>query len=87
MHSCILDNLDEYQRLGIPEYWIVDYLAIASRAYLGNPKFPTIFVYQLVDGEYQVQKFTSNDRIISTTFPELALTVKELIAASQIQKL
>ncbi len=33
-----VDKLDEYQRLGIPEYWIVDYLAIASRAYLGNPK-------------------------------------------------
>lgn len=25
-----VDKLDEYQRLGIPEYWVVDYLAIAS---------------------------------------------------------
>lgn len=82
-----VDKLDEYQRLGIIEYWIVDYLAIASRAYLGNPKLPMIFVYQLLEGQYQVQKFTSNDRIISTTFPELAVTVKEVVAASQIQKL
>ncbi|OYD87777.1 hypothetical protein CDG77_27490 [Nostoc sp. 'Peltigera membranacea cyanobiont' 213] len=82
-----VDKLDEYQRLGIIEYWIVDYLAIASRAYLGNPKLPTIFVYQLVNGQYQVQKFTGNDRIISSTFPELAVTVKEIVAASQIQKL
>ncbi|MEH2095893.1 Uma2 family endonuclease [Nostoc sp.] len=82
-----VDKLDEYQRLGIIEYWIVDYLAIASRAYLGNPKLPTVFVYQLVEGQYQVQKFTGNVRIISTTFPELALTVKEVVAASQIQKL
>ncbi|MEH2164511.1 MAG: Uma2 family endonuclease [Nostoc sp.] len=82
-----VDKLDEYQRLGIPEYWIVDYLAIASRAYLGNPKLPTVFVYQLVEGQYQVQKFTGNDRILSTTFPELELTVKQVIAASQIQKL
>lgn len=82
-----VDKLDEYQRLGIPEYWIVDYLAIASRAYLGNPKLPMVFVYQLVEGQYQVQKFTGNDRIISTTFPELALTVKQVVAASQIQKL
>lgn len=32
-----IDKLEEYRRLGIPEYWIVDYLAIASRNYLGNP--------------------------------------------------
>ncbi|QKQ73815.1 Uma2 family endonuclease [Nostoc sp. TCL240-02] len=82
-----VDKLDEYQRLGISEFWIVDYLAIASRAYLGNPKLPTVFVYQLVKGKYQIQKFTGSDRIISTTFPELELTVKEVIAASQIQKL
>jgi Uma2 family endonuclease len=37
-----VDKLDEYQRLGILEYWIVDYLALASRAYLGNPKLPTV---------------------------------------------
>ncbi len=39
-----VDKLDEYHRLGIPEYWIVDYLAIASRSYLGNPKEPKVFV-------------------------------------------
>ncbi|MEH2135576.1 Uma2 family endonuclease [Nostoc sp.] len=82
-----VDKLDEYQRLGISEFWIVDYLAIASRAYLGNPKLPTVFVYQLVKGKYQIQKFTGNDRILSTTFPELELTVKQVVAASQIQKL
>ncbi|MBD2196468.1 MULTISPECIES: Uma2 family endonuclease [Calothrix] len=82
-----IDKLDEYQRLGILEYWIVDYLAIASRAYLGNPKLPTVFVYQLIDGQYQVQKFTGNDRIISVTFPELQITVKQIVDSSQIQKL
>ncbi|BAY63342.1 hypothetical protein NIES22_34290 [Calothrix brevissima NIES-22] len=82
-----IDKLDEYQRLGILEYWIVDYLAIASRAYLGNPKLPTVFVYQLIDGQYQVQKFTGNDRIISATFPELQITIKQIVDSSQIQKL
>lgn len=82
-----VDKLDEYQRLGITEYWIVDYLAIASRAYLGNPKVPTVSVYQLAQGQYQVQKFRGSDRILSKTFPELELTVEQVVASSQLQKL
>ncbi len=65
----------------------MDYLAIASRYYLGNPKVPTIFVYHLVEGSYQVQGFTGCDRIISPTFPELDVTVDRVFKSSQIQKL
>ena len=35
-----IDKLYEYEAIGIKEYWIVDYLAIASRDFLGNPKLP-----------------------------------------------
>ncbi|HAJ59341.1 MAG TPA: hypothetical protein DCP31_08780 [Cyanobacteria bacterium UBA8543] len=77
-----IDKLDEYQRLGIPEYWIVDYLAIGSRNYLGNPKVPTVFVYLLDDnGVYQATPYRGTDRIVSRTFPELTLTVEEILAA------
>jgi len=82
-----VDKLDEYQRLGITEYWIVDYLAIASRAYLGNPKQPTIFVYNLVENSYRVNAFKESDRLISPTFPELTLTAAEVFKASQIKSL
>ncbi len=82
-----VDKLDEYQRLGIAEYWIVDYLAIASRSILGNPKLPTVFVYQLIDGKYQASSFKNSERIISPTFPELQLTVEQILSASQIIKL
>ena len=81
-----VDKLDEYQRLGIREYWIVDYLAIAARSYLGNPKVPTVFIYQLIEGKYQVKSFRGTETIISPTFPELQLTVEEIVKSSQMGK-
>jgi Uma2 family endonuclease len=74
-----VDKLDEYQRLGIQEYWVVDYLAIAQSSYLGNPKLPTVRVHQLVDGKYQFSTFTGSERIISPTFTELQLTVEQIL--------
>jgi Uma2 family endonuclease len=75
-----IDKLDEYQRLGIPEYWIVDYLAIGSRDFLGNPKVPTVFVYLLdADGNYQQTAFKGSERIVSRTFPELMLTAEQVM--------
>lgn len=77
-----VDKLDEYQRLGIPEYWLVDYLAIGSRSYLGNPKVPTFFVYTLDQkGIYQSHAYRGKEQIISPTFPKLALTMEQIIAA------
>ncbi len=77
-----IDKLDEYQRLGITEYWIVDYLAIGSRNYLGNPKIPTVFVYQLNEQNlYNSTAFRADEQIISATFPELKLTMNQLLAA------
>jgi Uma2 family endonuclease len=77
-----IDKLDEYQRLGIAEYWVVDYLAIGSREYLGNPKEPSVFVYVLnADGVYQHTRFQGAERIVSPTFPELNLTVAQILEA------
>ncbi|MBD2187011.1 Uma2 family endonuclease [Pseudanabaena mucicola] len=75
-----IDKFEEYERIGIPEYWIVDYLAIASREFLGNPKIPTVFVNLLDEnGKYQTTKFTGDDKIISQTFPELDLTAAQIL--------
>jgi Uma2 family endonuclease len=77
-----IDKLDEYQRLGIPEYWIVDYLAIGDRKYLGQPKEPTVFVFLLnTDGEYERTAFKGSDFIVSRTFPEVKLTAEQVLTA------
>ncbi len=77
-----IDKLDEYERLGIHEYWIVDYLAHGSRNYLGNPKEPSVFVFLLdAEGKYQFTRFQNSDRIISPTFPELTLSVEQILEA------
>jgi Uma2 family endonuclease len=73
----------DYEALQIPEYWIVDYLGLGGRRYMGSPKQPTLSIYQLVDGEYQVQQFRGSDRIISTAFPELQLTAEQVFAVGQ----
>ncbi|QUS59400.1 Uma2 family endonuclease [Synechocystis sp. PCC 7339] len=74
-----LDKLDEYQRLGIKEYWIVDYLAIGSRDILGEPKQPTVSIYTLNgEGVYDRQAFQGQQTIVSGTFSELVLTPEEI---------
>lgn len=73
----------DYEALQIPEYWIVDYLGLGGRRYIGSPKQPTVSVYQLVDGEYQVQQFRGSDPIVSAAFPELQLTADQVFAAGQ----
>ncbi len=74
-------KLEEYEVLGIVEYWIVDYLGLGGRRFIGNPKQPTLSIYQLVEGEYQVSQFRENQRLESLTFPELSLTASEIFQA------
>lgn len=76
-----LDKAGDYEEIGIPEYWIVDYLGLGGRRFIGNPKQPTISIYQLVESEYQVSQFRKGERIISPRFPELNLTVQEIFDA------
>jgi len=76
-----LRKVGEYELIGIPEYWIVDYLGLGGRRFIGNPKQPTISVYQLVDGEYQITQFRGDDNIESAAFPELKLTAQQVFQA------
>ena len=76
-----LKKVKDYEEIGIPEYWIVDYLALGGTPYIGNPKQPTISIYDLINGEYQVRQFRENETIVSPTFPELTLTANQIFQA------
>lgn len=72
------DKLRDFEAMGIPEYWIVDYAALGGRKFIGNPKVPTILVCELIDGEYQMTPFRGGDIIVSLTFPQLNLTAQQI---------
>ena len=60
----------EYNVLNIPEYWIVD------------PLDNSLTLLQLIDDLYEAQCFVGAAPIPSTTFPELALRVDQVLAAA-----
>jgi len=78
-----LTKLGDYEAFGIQEYWLVDYLGLGGRRYIGSPKQPTFTICSLVDGVYELQQFRGSDRILSPTFPELELTVARTFALGQ----
>jgi Uma2 family endonuclease len=59
----------EYAALEIPEYWIVDPLALK------------ISVLCWEDGLYEESVFVGEEAIVSKTFPELKLTVNQVLSA------
>jgi Uma2 family endonuclease len=58
----------EYAVRGIPEYWIIDPIALK------------ISVLNLISGFYELAEFNNEDRIISVTFPDLQLTPQMVFA-------
>jgi Uma2 family endonuclease len=67
-------KLNEYEILGILEYWIVDYA----------PKQPTVTVNRLIDGEYQARQFQGEDAIVSPTFPPIQITIGDILAMTEV---
>jgi len=62
----------EYAALEIPEYWIVD------------PLKNQICVLLLEEGLYEETVFTGSQQIASRTFPELSITVEQVLTAGNI---
>ncbi|MEC4983251.1 MAG: Uma2 family endonuclease [Oscillatoria sp. PMC 1068.18] len=73
---------EDYAILGISEYWLVDYLGIGGREYIGKPKQPTVTICDLVEDEDQRRLFRSENFLVASVFPELQITSKEIFAAA-----
>lgn len=76
-----LRKAGDYELMGIPEYWIVDYLGLGGRRFIGDVKSPTISVYQMIEEEYEVKQFRGDQIIESCAFPELQLTAAQIFQA------
>lgn len=77
-------KLNEYETLGILEYWIVDYAGLGGVQYIGSPKQPTVTINHLIDGEYQAQRYQGDATILSPTFPQLELAIVQVVAMTEI---
>ena len=64
-----IDKRNEYAARGIPEYWIVD------------PIEEIVLVLDLQNGEYSSRSFTGEMTIVSSSFPALNVTAKQVLSA------
>jgi len=76
-------KLNEYETLGIPEYWIVDYAGLGGIQYIGSPKQPTFTINRLIRDEYQAERYQGDATILSPLFPQLALTTHQIVALTE----
>lgn len=75
-------KFDEYSDIGISEYWIVDYLGLGGKRFIGNPKKPTVTICNLINQMYESTLFRQGDLIQSNVFPELNLAVEQVFQAA-----
>jgi Uma2 family endonuclease len=71
-------KLDEYEALGILEFWAVDYAGLGGVRFIGSPKQPTLTIYALINGEYEPKPFRGDEKIVSQIFPALPLTAAQV---------
>jgi Uma2 family endonuclease len=67
-------KLNEYEELGVLEFWIVDYAGLGGMQYIGSPKQPTVTINCLIEGEYLSQRYQGDRPIVSQIFPKLTLS-------------
>ena len=77
--------MNEYETLGILEYWIVDYAGLGGvQVYWFSKTVYGDHINRLIDGEYQAQRYQGEAIIVSPTFPHLVLTTAQIVAMTQV---
>ena len=51
--------------------------------HIGKPKQPTVTICQLIEGEYQTEKFVKGQRLTSCIFPNLNLLTDDIFQQAQ----
>lgn len=75
-------KFSDYEAMGIREYWLVDYRALATARAIGRPKQPTITVCGLTEDGYELGRFHGGEKLVSSVLPGLELAVADVFAAA-----
>ncbi|MEL6556053.1 MAG: Uma2 family endonuclease [Cyanobacteria bacterium J06621_11] len=73
-------KFEDYEGMGIQNYWIVDYLGLGGRRYIGTPKQPTITVCTPVNGVYETKLFRQGETVVSPNLSGFQLVVDQVIS-------
>ena len=77
----LVDKQEEFQVLGVPEYWIIDYKGQIPAKYCLRGKGKKAIALTLENGEYQRSEYLEGETIPCKTFPDLGLSVDQVLAA------
>jgi len=79
----LVEKQEEYEALQVPEFWIVDYRGQIPAKYCQRGKGKKVIVLTLEDGVYLKAEYVEGEAVPCLTFPELELTVEQILAAEE----
>ncbi|MGB3299440.1 MAG: Uma2 family endonuclease [Phormidesmis sp.] len=74
-------KFEDYEAMGIREYWIVDYLGLGGRRYIGSPKQPTITLCNLVNGVYETKLLRQGEQLVSPGLSDFRIDVSQTVSS------
>jgi Uma2 family endonuclease len=80
-------KLADYESLGISECWIINYLPLDDVSLFDGSRVPNVSVYRVSNGKFVLRCFQGNELIISDVFPEMKITVDQVLNASYQERI